>query len=58
METVWQPRSTIFVEVPTNSISTMLIKGIHRVNGIALGLTHLLAVFILNVTQNNYVLIG
>ncbi len=58
MEAVWQPWSTVFVEIPTDGICTVLAEGIHRIYGVALGLAHLLAVLVLNMAQNDNVLVG
>ena len=57
VETVRKPRCGIRVEVPADCICSVLAQCIHWVNGIALGLTHLLTVFILNMAKNDNVLI-
>ena len=57
METVRQPWGTVNIEVPTNRISTILIQRIKRIYRIPLGLTHLLSILVLNVTQNDNILI-
>ena len=57
METVRQPRSTVDIEIPADRVCTISSQCVERINRIALGLTHLLAVLILNVTQYNNILI-
>ena len=57
METVRQPGSRVDVEVPTDRICAVLFKGLERIYCISLTLTHLLSVFILNVTKYDNVLI-
>ena len=58
MEAVWQPRCAVLIEIPADSICTMLSQGIHRVNGIALGFAHLLAVLVLHMPQHDDILVG
>ena len=58
VETVGQPRSGVGIEVPTDGVSTVGFKSIEGVNRVALGFTHFLTVFILNVTQNDNVFVG
>ena len=57
METVRQPWCTVDVEVPADGICTVCLKCIKRINCISLGLAHLLAILILNMSKNDNVLI-
>ena len=57
MEAIRQPWSTVWIEVPANCVRAVLFKCIKRINRIALRLRHLLTVFILNVSQNDYILV-
>ena len=57
MEAVRQPRCAVDVEVPADRVGTICLQGVKRINGISLGLTHLLSVLILNVTENDNVLV-
>ena len=56
MEAVGQPRGGIDIEIPADGIGAVGLQRIKGVNGVALGFTHLLAVFILHVPQHNDVL--
>ena len=47
VETVRQPRRTVCIEIPADSICSVFFQCFKRVNGISLALTHLLPVFIL-----------
>ena len=58
METVRQPGCRVDVEVPADRIGAVLLQCIKRIYGVALGLTHLLAVLILYVSQYDNVLIA
>ena len=57
VETIRKPRSTIDVEVPTDRICTVFLQCIKRINGISFRLTHLLSIFILNMSKNDNILI-
>ena len=53
MEAVRKPRSGVRVEIPADSVRTVGFKSLKRINGVALGLAHLLSVFVLNVTEDD-----
>ena len=57
MEAVRQPWCGVRVEEPADGVGAVLLECIHRVDRIALRLTHLLSVLVLNVTQYEDVLI-
>ena len=57
MEAVRQPWCGVRVEEPADGVSAVLLERIHRVDCIALRLTHLLSVFILNMAQYEDVLV-
>ena len=57
METVRKPWSTVDVEVPSDGICAVFVQCIEWINCISFGLTHLLSVLILNMSQNDYVLV-
>ena len=52
-EAVRQPRRTILIEVPADCVRTVTAQGIHRLDGVALGLAHLLPVLVLHMTEDN-----
>ena len=52
-EAVRQPWRTILIEVPANRIRTVTAQGIHRLDGVALGLAHLLPVLVLHMTEDD-----
>ena len=58
VEAVGQPGSGVGVEIPANRVRTVGVERVERVNGVALGLRHLLSVLILNVAENKNVFIG
>ena len=58
MEAVRKPGRRVGVEVPADSVSAVLLKSLEGVNGVALGLGHLLSVLIKHKTQNKNVLVG
>ena len=58
METVGQPWRGIDIEIPADRIRTVGLKRLERVHRIPLGLTHLLPVFVLHVTQNDNIFKG
>ena len=58
VEAVRQPRRAVLVEVPADRVRAVPSERIHRVNGVALGLAHLLPVFILHMTEHNDIPIG
>ena len=58
VELIGQPGSGIRVEVPPYRVRAVLFERCERVNGVALGLGHLLAVLIEHKTEYNYVLVG
>ena len=53
MKTIRQPRRGIRVEIPADRIGAVLVQRFHRVNRVALGLTHLLAVLILYMAEHD-----
>ncbi len=57
-ELLGQPGSAIRVEVPADRIGAVGVQGIHRVDGIALGLRHLVAVLVEHEAHDNDVLEG
>ena len=57
VEAVRQPGRTVLIEIPADGIGAVLAQGIHRVDGVALRLRHLLAVFILHVTHDDDILV-
>ena len=57
MEAVWKPRCGVAVEVPADCICAVFVQGIHRINRVTLGLTHLLSVLILYVTKHDNILV-
>ena len=56
-EAVRQPGRGVRVEVPADGVGTVGVQRFHRVDGIALGLGHLLAVFVLDVAEDDDVLV-
>ena len=56
MEPVGQPRSAVDIEVPADGVGAVFFQGIEGIHGVALALTHLLAVLILYMAQNDHVL--
>ena len=57
MEAVRQPRCAVDVEVPADRVGTICLQGVERIDSVSFGLTHLLSVLILNVTENDNVLV-
>ena len=57
MEAVRQPRCAVDVEVPADRVGTICLQGVKRIDSVSFGLTHLLSVLILNVTENDNVLV-
>ena len=57
MEAVRQPRCAVDVEVPTDRVGTICLQGVKRIDSVSFGLTHLLSVLILNVTENDNILV-
>ena len=57
METVGQPGSGVDVEIPADGIGAKFLQGIEGVYRIALGFTHLLTLFILDMSQNDNILV-
>ena len=57
VETIRKPRSTVDVEIPADRICTVFLQCIKRINGISFRLTHLLSIFILNMSKNDNILI-
>ena len=57
METVRQPRCAVDIEVPADRICSVSLQCIERIYRISFGLTHLLTVFILYVTQYDNILV-
>ena len=57
VETVRQPGRTVGVEIPTDRVRAVFSQCFKRIDRIALTLTHLLSVLILNMAQNDNVLI-
>ena len=57
METVRQPRCAVDIEVPADRICSVCLQCIERIYRISFGLTHLLTVFILYMTQYDNVLV-
>ncbi|CDA06634.1 unknown [Blautia sp. CAG:257] len=53
VETVRQPRSAVDIEIPADSVCAVFFQSVKRIYRISFGLTHLLSVFILNMSQNN-----
>lgn len=58
VEAVGQPRGGVRVEIPANRVRAVGVERVERVNGVALGLRHLLTVLILNVSEDKNILIG
>ena len=58
VEAVGQPRGGVRVEIPANRVRAVGVERVERVNGVALGLRHLLTVLILNVAEDENILIG
>ena len=58
VEAVRQPRRAVLIEVPADRVRAVPSERIHRVNGVALGLAHLLSVFILHMAEHNDIPIG
>ena len=58
METVGKPRRAVDVEIPADRIGAVFLQGVKGVDGIALGLAHLLAVLILDMAEDDDILIG
>ena len=56
-EPVREPRSGVRVEVPADGVGAVGVQGIHRVDGVALGLRHLLTVLILDMAEDDDVLV-
>ena len=56
IETARQPRSGVDDEIPADRVSAVLSQSFHRIDGIALGLAHLLTVLILYEAENDNVL--
>ena len=48
---------TVNVEIPADRVSAVSLQCIERVNRVALGLTHLLSVLILDMPQNDNILV-
>ena len=57
MEPVGQPGSAVHIEVPADGVRAVFLQRLERIHRVALGLAHLLAVLILHVSQDNYVLV-
>ena len=57
VETVRQPRCTVDIEIPADRVCAVSLQCIERINRIALGLTHLLSVLILDMPQNDNILV-
>ena len=57
VETVGQPGCGIAVEIPADRICAIFLQSIKRIYRISLGLTHLLSVLILHVTQHDNILV-
>ena len=57
METVRQPWGTVNIEIPADRICSVRLQSFKRIYRISLGFTHLLAIFILHMAQNNNILI-
>ena len=57
METVRQPGCRVDVEVPADRICAVSFQRVEGIHGIPLTLAHLLAILILHVAQNDYVLV-
>ena len=57
MEAVGQPRRGIAVEVPADRVGAVLFQRVERVDRVALGFGHLLAVSVKHQTENDDVLI-
>ena len=53
MEAVGQPRSGVRIEVPADGVRAVVAQSIKRIDGIALGLAHLLTVLVLHVPQHD-----
>ena len=57
VETVGQPGRAVDVEIPADGVCAVFIQRVEGIHRISLGLTHLLAVLILYMSQNDNVLI-
>ena len=57
-EAVGKPGCGVGVEVPADSVCTVCLESLKGVNGVALGLRHLLSVLIEDVSEDENVLVG
>ena len=57
METVRQPGRAVDVEVPADRVRAVFLQRVKGIHCISFGLAHFLAVFILNMAQNNNIFI-
>ena len=57
METVWQPWCGVYIEIPADRIGAVGLQSVKRIHRISFGLTHLLAIFILDMSENDNIFI-
>lgn len=57
METVRQPGRAVDIEVPADRVRAVFLQRVERIDGISLGLAHLLAVLILHMSQDDDILV-
>ena len=56
VEAVGQPRGGVDIEIPADRVGAVGLQRLKGVDGVALGFTHLLAIFILHMPQHNDIL--
>ena len=57
METVWQPRCAVDIEIPADRVCSVFFQRIERIYGVSFGFAHLLPVLILYVAEDDHVLV-
>ena len=57
MESVGQPWRAVYIEIPSDGICAVGLQCVEGIDRIALGLAHLLPIFILDMAHNDNILI-
>jgi len=57
MKAVRQPRRGVGIKIPADCVGAVGLQRFHRIDGVALGFAHFLAVFVLHMTEDDDVLI-
>ena len=57
VEAVRQPRRAVLIEIPADGVCAMLAERLHRIDGVALRLRHLMAVLVLDMAEHDDVLV-